>query len=52
LSKEAQRIVYSDVPATFLWTATYLDAVRDRVKNYEPYITEGGYYDVHEMSLE
>ena len=52
LSKEAQRMIYSDMPAVFLWTATYLDAVRDRVKGYEPYITEGGYYDVHEMSLE
>lgn len=52
LSKEAQRIIYNDKPAMFLWTATYLDGVRDRVKGYEPYITEGGYYDVHEMSLE
>lgn len=52
LSKEAQRIIYNDIPALFLWTATYLDAVRDRVKGYEPYITEGGYYDVYEMYLE
>ncbi len=34
LSKDAQRIIYNDVPAIFLWTATYLDAVRDRVKGY------------------
>jgi peptide/nickel transport system substrate-binding protein len=52
LSKEAQRIVYNDIPAIFLWTATYLDAVRDRVKGYEPYLAEGGYYDVYEMHLE
>jgi len=52
LSKEAQRIISNDVPALFLWTPIYLDGVRDRVKGYEPYITEGGYYDVYEMYLE
>jgi peptide/nickel transport system substrate-binding protein len=52
LSREAQRIISADIPAIPLWTATYLDVVRDRVKGYEPYLAESGYYDVYEMHLE